>query len=168
MHTPPVDENFRGVPIDGKNSEESGKNTLIHRNLRGVWRKMLSSTGISEGSGEKCSHPHTELSAGSGEKCTHPQEFQSVLIHIPEFQRGLEKNALIHRNFRGVWRDMLSSTGISEGSGEKCSHPHTDISVGSGEKCTHPQEFQSVLVHIQEFQRGLEKSALIHRNFRGV
>ena len=44
MHTPPVDENFRGVPIDGKNSEGSGENTLIHRNFRGVWRKMLSST----------------------------------------------------------------------------------------------------------------------------
>ena len=83
--------------------------------------KILSSTGISEGSGEKCFHPHTEISEGSEEKWTHPQEFQrgmekNVLIHIQEFQRVLEKNALIHRDFRGVWRKMLSSTGISEGS----------------------------------------------------
>ena len=83
--------------------------------------KILSSTGISEGSGEKCSHPHTEISEGSREKCTHPQEFQrgmekNALIHIQEFQRGLEKNALIHRNFRREWRKMLSSTGVSEGS----------------------------------------------------
>ena len=114
-----------------------------NRTFSGVWRKMHSSSGISE-----CSHPHTGISEGSGEKCTHPQEFQ----------RGMERYALIHRNFRGVWRKMLSSTyrnfsgvwrkmhsstGISE-----CSRPHTGVSEGSGEKCTHPQEFQRGLKKI--------------------
>ena len=88
--------NFRGVwrkmlSSTGQFQRGLEKNTLIDKNFRGVRRKMFSSTGISEGSGEKCSHPQ-------------------------EFQRGMEKNALIHRNFRGVWRKMLSSTGVSEGS----------------------------------------------------